>query len=320
MLRTGAALAALIVISGCAAGIKGRADPPDHIVEATNESVYGDQIRNALAVAGAAEQAYCSYVPYACGDPQKAEGAEARIPTPGNQDPLRYHRNTYLYEMMRAHELALQDYGRALSVEGRGGSFFTYLLNLGVITAAGVSKVQETARVLNVLGTGIRGISAGYDETVLLKQTLPALLDQMEAAQSTERTRIIERMEQDAITYPLSAARHDIARLGEAATLDVAVTALVAQAKEQKTEAVEEEAEAREIKQCSSEFTARLKAWFAPDDDEVLKKRITEATTFFRDNGDTVPDRDVVEFYEDCRHAALQKAFVKKFKVPEVSK
>lgn len=302
-------VAALLVISGCTAGIKGRADQPDYIAASPSNSVYVDEIRHAMNVAQSAEDAYCIAIQIACPSETSAITTELEAPIvpAGN---TRLYRDTYAYEMMRAYDLALQDYGRSLSIEGRGGSFAQHLLNLGLITAAGISKVQESARILNLLAASVLGIGEGYSETVLVKQTIPALLNKMRTAQSAKRVQIIGRLKsQDVANYSLSAVRLDLSELGGVSTIDTAVTQLNKDAEDGLQEQKKTEELTKTIQRCDGDDTARMAAWFFVGDKDLQATRLADLRTFLADKKQS--EVDPVELIYGCSLAGLRKSFIK---------
>lgn len=314
-LRGGAAMAiAIAALAGCSfAGIKGRADPPDYLARSPSNTVYDETLQHALETAKSAEQQYCKLHPFAC----PGAGVAATVSTevvsmPGAADrmaQLRVYRDAYSYEMMRAYDLALQDYGRSLSVEGRGGSFAEHLLNLGLVTAAGISKVPETARVLNAIASGALGISTGYSETVLVEQTIPALLKRMHASQSAKRAAIIDRLQSlDVLNYPLSAVRLDLSELGGLASIDSAVNALNADAEQVlQTERVAEEA-AKSITPCDGDDVKIMKEWLILSQTDEKKARLERVRSFL--DAKNLNGVSSVRFVYDCDHADLRKEFI----------
>lgn len=318
-LRGGVCALAMLLAAGCAAGIKGRADPPKIITEATNSSVYVEQIAEALAVAKRAEAAYCLGDPTACAPtgntaPVVVQASNGQAAAP-DEAAMTLYRNNYAYSMMSAYDLALQDYARSLSVEGRGMSFFAHLAQLGLTTAATISKVEETSRVLSALATAAIGVETGYSEKLLIKQTIEALIDKMRAEQIRHRVRIVERMKTSISDYPLTAVRLDVNELGSAATIETALTALTADAKKDRDAAESAEDTARVTEYCKTEYSDRLTAWFkAPDGDDALRLERYKATVdFLEEEKITVPPW---EFLIDCKHKDAQKKFVTKMTIP----
>ncbi|MEM9059869.1 MAG: hypothetical protein AAGD13_05355 [Pseudomonadota bacterium] len=232
------------------------------------------------------------------------------VPNTAQLAQLKLYRDTYSYEMMRAYDLALQDYGRSLSVEGRGGSFFEHLLSLGLITAAGISKVQESARVLNLLSAAVIGAGDGYSESVLVNQTVPALLKKMRAAQSAKRAEIIGLLRsQDVTTYPLSAARLDLSELGGVSTIDAAIVELNSDAEQSLMESKIEEKAVKTIQRCDGDDTAKMAEWFFTGNIESEDARAEQLKEFLSEKKEK--NVDPVELIYGCNLAGLRKSFIK---------
>lgn len=248
-LRASVALAAALSASGCTSAIKGRADPPSHLASSSIKSAYILDIQSAVAEAKRAEAAYCLVLPSAC-DPETVAKMGFTPAGSGSLADAQRFRNDFVYAMIRAHRLAMEDYARSLSIEGGSTSLYASLLKLGLTTAATISKVQETARVLNALAVAAIGIDEQYNEQLLLGQTVAALINKMRAAQSREITALLARMNDPVGAYPLAAARADVVRLGAAATIETAVADLTSEAERDRraAEAKEECAQAEVAK------------------------------------------------------------------------
>lgn len=295
-----------VMLAGCSsAGLKGRADPPTEIAASSRPSAYSSEIKQALNEAALVEAYFCRQRPWVCSvdvydrRPKTADLVELRT-----EPDLQGLRNDYLHAMTRAYKLALEDYARKLTVEGGWFSFASHLAQLGLNVAAGISKVQETARVLNALAVGAIGVDERYDERVLLGNTIQVLLEKMRAAQSRQIAAILRRRNQSIGDYPLSEARADVIDLGAVVNIETAIAALAKEARDDRESA---EAEVRETKACNSEVNQKIKAWLRNDDADEVKKRFSAIQNFLKTNNVNL---SVAQFVADCRLADQQLALI----------
>ena len=298
-----------LAAAGCTAGFKGRSDPPSQIaVQDFNRSEYAALIEQALRDAAHAEAYYCLVKPWACGEDvfgrRPILPSDAPVPDKATLVELR---NDYVNAMMLAHKLALEDYARALTVEGATTSFLTHLGELGLNVAAGISRVQETSRILNALAVGVIGLDDGYEKEVLLGNTIPVLLDKMRAAQLTEVARIVTRTSQSLDAYPLSAARADVLNLSAVVNIETAIQAIAKDAKDDRDEAERDLQEARTTKYCESAFTERLSVWFDNDNADVAAARLALGQGFLTKQGISTT---VAEFIADCNQSQKHLAMI----------
>lgn len=306
----------LFSLTACAAGLKGRADPPNRVLNYNNQSVYHDDIEQAMRAAAAAERGYCVQDSSSC-PPEDLERWNISFEATAvpNTELMRYYRNNYIYEMMRAHELAMQSYARALSVEGNAVNLVENITQVGLTVAAGVTQVQETARVLNALAGGVIGLGAGYDEQVLVQNTVPVLLDKMKSAQANKRAEIFGRMGRSITDYPLSAARLDISTLGAAATFEAALSQIASEAEADLSKAEESEKIARDPNGCDTART-KLKALIETEDQELRKSRDKLVSDFFTKNNITP---SVPVFLRDCAQAGNMAKLIAEIEKAEPS-
>lgn len=309
-LRAAAAmLLCALPVAGCTAGFKGRSDPPSQIaVQDFNRSEFAALIEQSLRDAAQAEAYYCLAKPWSCGEDVFGRRPELPSETVVLGGPTLVElRNDYINAMTSAHKLALEDYARALTVEGATSSFLAHLGELGLNVAAGISRVQETSRVLNALAVGVIGLDENYDKEVLLGNAIPVLLDKMRAAQINEIAKIVNRTGQSLEAYPLSAARADVLNLSAVVNIETAIQALAKDAKDDRNKAERDLQEARTTAYCESAFTERLAAWFDNDDPDVMAARIALGTGFLSAQG---IDLTVAEFVADCTQASKHLAMI----------
>ncbi len=298
-----------LATAGCSAGFKGRSDPPSQIAtQSVVKSEYAALIEQALRDAAQAEAYYCAAKPWVCGE--DVFGRRPVLPSVASvpeKAALVELRNDYVNAMVLAHKLALEDYARALTVEGATSSFLAHLGELGLNVAAGISRVQETSRILNALAVGVIGLDDGYEKEVLLGNTIPVLLDKMRAAQTTEVTKIFTRLSQSTEAYPLSAARADVLNLSAVVNIETAVQALAKDAKDDRDKAEKRENEVRTTEFCKSAYTDRIDAWLDVDDQEVLIARVGAIQKFL--SAQKI-DLDPAVFISDCKFARKHLAMV----------
>ncbi len=311
----------IVLATGCTAGIKGRADVPSYIAKSPSRSVYAEEISIQLGSANAAQAAYCLADPSAC--PLDGAGSLSRekrllveqsVQINSSEDALARYRNNYLNSMMSAHELALQDYARQLSIEGRGGSFAKHLATLGLASAASITGSEKASSILNVLTTAVVGVGDGYNQEVLLGSTISALLNQMKADQSKKRNWIVGRMSKSNASYPLSAARLDITELGSNVSIDSAIAAIQEQAESAKKQAVEKENLARTISFSKGKYSDRLQVWFDVDDEKLHQSRIENAEAFLKKNNVSVSFYEV--YSQPDKYAEWHEKLINEFNIP----
>jgi hypothetical protein len=193
-------------LGGCAAGIKGRADSPAYLATSSN-SYFQPEIATATKEAEGFKKEWLAL--------RTNGGVEAK---------LRMTRNDYAYTMLRAYDLALQDYARSLSVEGRGGSFALTLATLGLTSTATIISNSVTQSILSAAATGLLGAQEGFSKDVLLEKTVDVLLVQMTTKHLQARQVVIDRLNRyDAMAYPITAVDLDLVTLSRVTSFEVAL-------------------------------------------------------------------------------------------------
>lgn len=282
-----------LIFSGCAAGIKGRADLPQRI--ANSNSPYSNQISNTLDDSKIAELAYLN-------------AREANQP-----GKMRAHRDDYIYAMLSAYELALQDYSRKLSIEGRGGSFAQKLAVLGLSTAGAISTVSQTQAILSSVSGAITGLGQGYNEQLLIGNTVPVLLNNMVTAQLLAREAIFARMKLNTLAYPLSAAKFDITGIGRTATIEVALNEAAGSSLSARRDALEKVENVRTVPFTSNAQTQKLIAWFSVADDAILRGRVGAAKAFLARRG--IKESVSVFIASADKYGALYPVFIRELAI-----
>jgi hypothetical protein len=275
--------------AGCAAGIKGRADRPTYLASST--SYYASDIKVAL---GEAKNFKDSYY-------------EAR--TTSSYARMKELRNDFAYKMMQAHELSLQDYARSLSVEGRGGAFATTLAVLGLSSAATIINNSSTQSILSGISTGLLGARESYSKDVLAEKAVDFVLVRITAAHLNERAKILKRLPESPLTYPLSAIELDLDNLSRVSSFEVALSDIAASVETTLDNANNEvEDVTSSFKFSQNEFTPDLESYFDIDDDVELARRVEAGKNWLSEKKITV---DLFVFISDAaKYGDRYKDFV----------
>lgn len=95
-------------------------------------------------------------------------------------------RNQIVSTRLYALDLRFADYVRDLSKELRGGAFGADALSIALTGAATIIDPSTATTVLAGIDTAIKGARQAFNKEILVEQTLPVLLTQMQA----DRTRV----------------------------------------------------------------------------------------------------------------------------------
>lgn len=263
----------LILVAGCTAGIKGRADRPTYL--ATSTSYYASDIKAALNEAAGFKKLYYCMRGVNTSDAQSGT-ATASCTGVTNTSPqqLLAVRNDYAYKMLQAHELALQDYARSLSVEGRGGAFATTLAVLGLSAASTIISNSSTQSILSGISTGLLGARESYSREVLADKAVDFVLIRITAAHLHERAKIFARLSEDPLTYPLSALELDLENLSRVSSFEVALSGIAASVEQTLNNAEEEVEFKRSFTFSGNKFTPIMDHWLDVSDETEFARRV----------------------------------------------
>ncbi len=205
-----AALAAtLVLLGGCAASFKGAPDRLYKIDELTTlDPLYARTIQAAASAASGPEQIRV-----------RNQFIEMRSAVIDHQ-----------YDLFRS-DLYEQRIGANVGVD-----LTTLGLN-GLGAATGSTQLKTGAAALSAF---LIGGKASVDKNAYFDRTLPALLEQMDAARATVRRRILDSMLLDSGNYPLMQASSDLEAYYHAGTIPGAIAGITTTAATQKKAAFDE--------------------------------------------------------------------------------
>jgi hypothetical protein len=111
------------------------------------------------------------------------------------------------------------EYETALTRERQEFGFISAMAVQGLSTAGAVFTPANTVRVLSALSSGVNASRGFYDAELLVNKTIQIAQSQMQAKRDDVATRILGRRIESILTYPLSAALHDLEDYYRAGTL-----------------------------------------------------------------------------------------------------
>jgi len=129
------------------------------------------------------------------------------------------YRNEYIALRMYIIDAEFTEFETALTRERDEFGFGTALVTQGLTTAGAVFTPANTVRTLSALAGGVNASRGFYDSELLIGKTIQIVQSQMEAKRDEVAARIISKVGYSSITYPLSAALHDLEDYYRAGTL-----------------------------------------------------------------------------------------------------
>jgi len=197
-----AAVAAVLVLGGCEAGLRG--GPKDGLKASRNF--------NEIIVNGTL--------------------SEKRLAFLATQRSVDFRtRNTIIEARMAEIDVAYFQYESRISAEIRSGNFATSVAGI-LIGAAGGQSSGAAAANYAALGGVLSGATAAYQKEVLLNQSLQAFISQMRANRNRKKTEIIGKLAEKGDVYTLQSALSDLAEYYQAGTLASAIAGLTEKAQQ----------------------------------------------------------------------------------------
>ncbi len=129
------------------------------------------------------------------------------------------YRNEYIARRMYIIDVEYTDFETALTRERQEFGFGSALAAQGLSTAGAVFTPAATVRVLSALTSGFNATRGFYDSELLVNKTIQIVQSQMQSKRDDVATRIFGRVRESTLTYPLSAALHDLEDYYRAGTL-----------------------------------------------------------------------------------------------------
>ncbi|MDC0886985.1 hypothetical protein OAS19_04260 [Altererythrobacter sp.] len=163
----------------------------------------------------------------------------------------RSYRDEVLFTYISAVDARYRNFIMAISSQKKYGGALASTLGLYTSALASVAS-GDLATGFAASSTFMQGARGQLDKDLFYEQTLPALINLMEADRSRVRTSILEKLKADtgstAITYGMAEAMSDISRYEDAASIEKAVASLVRQAAKEALDAETEEVTANEAR------------------------------------------------------------------------
>jgi hypothetical protein len=147
-----------------------------------------------------------------------------------NDNDRMFYRNEYIARRMYIIDAEFTEFEAALTKEREEFGFTTALVTQGLTTAGAVFTPANTVRTLSALAGGVNASRGFYDSEILVGKTIQIVQSQMEAKRDEVATRIIQKVGYSAVTYPISAALHDLEDYYRAGTLTAGLIKATAEA------------------------------------------------------------------------------------------
>lgn len=162
-----------------------------------------------------------------------------------SKDRKRPFRDEVLFTYLAAIDAKYRNFVIGLTSQNKSGNALASLFGLYTSALASVSS-GNLATAFSTSSTFFQGAQGALNKDLFYEQTLPALINLMEAERTRVRTDILRKLATDrtadhAITYGLPEAFMDIGRYEDAASVEKAVATLAKQAAQELTAAEEEE-------------------------------------------------------------------------------
>lgn len=120
-------------------------------------------------------------------------------------------RNEIIARRMYIIDVQYSEYEANLTSERQKFGFTATTAAAGLAVASSLTEPVRSAQLLSGVGAGILGAKGAYDSEVVIAKTLQIVQGYMRAARDTVAARqILPRMNESTVTYPLSAALHDL--------------------------------------------------------------------------------------------------------------
>jgi hypothetical protein len=129
------------------------------------------------------------------------------------------YRNEYVARRMYIVDLEYTEFETALTRERQEFGFGSAMVAQGLSTAGAVFTPASTVRILSALTSGANASRGLYDSELLVNKTIQIVQSQMQSKRDDVATRIFGRVRESSLTYPLSAALHDLEDYYRAGTL-----------------------------------------------------------------------------------------------------
>jgi hypothetical protein len=128
-------------------------------------------------------------------------------------------RNEYIGRRMYYTDLQFTDFQTALTRERQQFGFTSALAAQGLSAAGAVVTPVNTVRILSALTGGVNASRGFYDSELLTNRAIQIVESQMQSNRDNVSTIILSRLNESAVTYPLSFALTDLEDYYRAGTM-----------------------------------------------------------------------------------------------------
>jgi hypothetical protein len=130
---------------------------------------------------------------------------------PNADNQRKFYRNEIITRRMYIIDVEYSEYEAALTSERQKFGFLTTTAATGLGIASTLTTPIRSAQVLSGVGAAVLGTRGAYDTEVVIAKTLQIVQGHMRAQRDNVAARqILPRLTESPVTYPLSAALHDL--------------------------------------------------------------------------------------------------------------
>lgn len=122
-------------------------------------------------------------------------------------------------------DLSFNAFRRAIRREGISTNVGRDMITIG-LGAAGALSTGGMSQILSAVSGGVVGATESINRNMFFDQTMPALINAMEASRKVVLARLVLGMDQPDAQYSLSAARIELENYFQAGTLDGAISSI----------------------------------------------------------------------------------------------
>lgn len=138
-------------------------------------------------------------------------------------------RDKYVILQIRAIDARYRAFLTGLAQQSRGTNLVLDVATLG-LTGGASFAAEKTAHILSAGATAVVGGRAAFNKDLFYERTLPALVDEMNAARTRAQASLTAGIGKTADQYTLAMADIDLSRYQDAANLDTALQQLTSAA------------------------------------------------------------------------------------------
>ncbi len=136
------------------------------------------------------------------------------------------YRDEVVNGRLRAIDIAFMIFEKSINTEHNAVQLGTDVTVLGLTETAAVIGSASTKSILSAISGGLTGAKLAADKALFYEKTMPALLQQMEAARDAQLVEIRERLGESTEVYPLAQALNDVDMYFKVGTVPGALIAI----------------------------------------------------------------------------------------------